>query len=88
MWELRNTDLNLTIQIPEEDLRALNLKANAQGLSPEQYALQVIERDLAPDWLRKSWAAAQEAGIGQMTMEEIDAEITEARRIRRIAKQG
>jgi len=75
--------LNLTINLPEEEGRALNVKAKAQGMSAEQYALQVLERDLAPDWLRKSWSSAEEGGLAQLTMEEIDAEIAAARRARR-----
>lgn len=75
--------MNLTIRLAEEDVQALEVKAKAQGMSPEQYASQVLERDLAPDWLRKSWSDAEEAGHAQMSMEEIDAEIAAARRARR-----
>jgi len=75
--------LNLTISLPDADVRALELKAKAQGMSAEQYALQVLERDLAPDWLRKSWSSAKEAGLGQLSMDEIEAEIAAARRARR-----
>ena len=64
-------------------MRALQAKAKAQGLTAEQYALQVLERDLAPDWLRKSWSSAQDAGVDQLSMDEIDAEINAARRARR-----
>lgn len=76
--------MNLAIDLPEEEGRALNVKAKAQGMSAEQYALQVLERDLAPDWLRKSWASAEEAGLGQLTMDEIGSEIGAARRTRRV----
>jgi hypothetical protein len=48
--------------------------------------LQVLEQDLAPEWLRKSWASAKEAGLDQHSMEEIDAEIAAARKARREAK--
>ncbi|MBM3728952.1 MAG: hypothetical protein FJW40_26435 [Acidobacteria bacterium] len=75
--------MNLTISLPDADVRALELKAKAQGMSAEQYALQVLERDLAPDWLRKSWSSAKEAGLGQLSMDEIEAEIAAARRARR-----
>jgi plasmid stability protein len=80
---LRNTALNLTISLPDEDVRALEVKAKAQGISAEQYAIQVLERDLAPDWLRNSWASAEDSGLGQMTMDEIEAEIAAARLARR-----
>ena len=75
--------MNLTITLPDAEVRALQAKAKAQGLSTEQYARQVIERDLAPDWLRKSWAGAEEAGLGQLSMDEIEVEIAAARRDRR-----
>ncbi len=34
----------------------------------------------APEWLEQCWAEAKEAGLDQMTMEEIDAEIAAYRR--------
>ena len=77
--------MNLTISLPDADVRALEDKAKAQGMSAEQYALHVLERDLAPDWLRKSWLGAEEAGLGQLSMDEIEAEIAAARRARRAA---
>ena len=75
--------MNLTIQLPDEDVLALKAKATALGLSAEQYALQVLEQDLAPEWLRKSWESAKEAGLDQLSMDEIDAEIAAARKARR-----
>jgi len=62
---------------------ALIAKATARGVSAEQYALQVLEQDLAPEWLRRSWASAKEAGVDQLSMDEIDAEIAAARQARR-----
>ena len=41
--------MNLTISLPDTEVRALEVKAKAQGMSAEQYALQVLERDLAAD---------------------------------------
>ena len=78
--------MNLTIKIPDEDVAALKARATARGVSAEQYALQVLEQDLAPEWLRKSWASAKEAGVDQLSMDEIDAEIAAARKARREAK--
>ncbi len=78
--------MNLTIKLPDEDVQALKAKATARGVSAEEYALQVLEQDLAPEWLRKSWATAKDAGLDQLSMDEIDAEITAARRARREAK--
>lgn len=79
--------MNLTITLPDADLQALEAKAKAQGLSAEQYARRVIERDLAPDWLRKSWGDASEAGLGELSMDDIEAEIAAARRARRTQDQ-
>lgn len=64
--------MNLTIQLPEETVPVLKAKATALGMSAEQYALQVLERDLAPEWLRKSWASAMEDGTDQLSIDEID----------------
>lgn len=79
--------MNLTITLPDADLQALEAKAKAQGLSAEQYARRVLERDLAPDWLRKSWRDAAEAGLGELSMDEIEAEIAAARRARQGTEQ-
>jgi hypothetical protein len=78
--------MNLTIKLPDEDLPVLKAKATARGVSAEQYALDVLEQDLAPEWLRKSWASAREAGLDQLSMDDIDAEIAAARRATREAK--
>ena len=72
--------MNLTIELPEEDVQALKAKAQARGVSAEQYAVEVLVQDLAPKWLRKSWESAKEFGIDQLSMDEIDAEIAGARR--------
>ena len=77
--------VNLTIKLPDEDVAALKAKATAQGITEEQYALQVLEQDLAPEWLRKSWATAKETGLDQLSTDEIDAEIAAARKARREA---
>jgi len=79
--------MNLTIKLPDEDVAALRAKATARGISEEQYALQVLEQDLAPEWLRKSWAKAKETGLDQLSADEIDAEIAAARTARREAKR-
>ena len=39
--------MNLTIKLPDEDVQALNAKATARGVSAEQYAVEVLEHDLA-----------------------------------------
>jgi len=37
--------MNLTIQLPDEDVQALKAKALARGVSAEQYALEVLEHN-------------------------------------------
>jgi hypothetical protein len=44
-----------------------------------------LEQDLAPEWLRQSWATAKETGLDQLSTDEIDAEIAAARKARREA---
>jgi hypothetical protein len=39
--------MTLTITLPDEDVEALKAKATARGVSAEQYALEVLEHDLA-----------------------------------------
>ncbi|HLK65276.1 MAG TPA: hypothetical protein VKU19_17675 [Bryobacteraceae bacterium] len=73
----------LTIELPDEQMAALTRKARAQGLSAEQYARQALQHDLAPEWLEKSWKTAKEAGLDQLSAEEIGAEIAAARQSRR-----
>lgn len=78
--------MNLTINLPDENLQILGAKAMARGVSAEQYALQVLEQDLAPEWLRQAWAAARKTGLDQLSMDEIDAEIAAARKAKREMK--
>jgi plasmid stability protein len=77
----------LTIDLPEEDRMALEAKARLKGLSPEEYAREVLRQDLAPAWLRESWQDAKEAGLDKLSPEEIDAEIAAARKARRESRQ-
>jgi hypothetical protein len=39
--------MTLTIELPDEQEAALKAKAQARGVSAEQYAQQVLKRDLA-----------------------------------------
>jgi plasmid stability protein len=73
----------LTIELPEEQKALLAAKAQAKGLSAEAYAQQVLEHDLVPEWLRKSWETSKAAELDQLSTEEIDAEIDAARKGRR-----
>ena len=73
--------MTLTIELPDEKTAALAAKARApRGLSAEEYARQILEQDLAPEWLRKSWESAKESGLDQLSSDEIDAEISAARK--------
>jgi hypothetical protein len=74
---------SLIIQLPEEQQAALAEKARARGLSIEEYACQVLQRDLAPEWLRKSWESSRQTGLDRLSVEEIDAEIAAARKAQR-----
>jgi len=78
--------MTLTIDLPDELSAALAAKARARGLSPEQYARQVLENDIAPEWLQKSWESSRQTGLDQLSGEEIDAEIAAARKARREAR--
>ena len=75
--------MTLKIDLPEEKTEALVAKARAKGLSAEEYARQVLEHDLAPEWLQDSWQSAKASGLDQLSMDEIDAEIAAARKSRR-----
>jgi plasmid stability protein len=75
--------MSLIIDLPEDQTAALAAKARSRGLSTEEYAREVLLHDLAPDWLRVSWASSKAVGLDQLSMEEIDAEIAAARRNRR-----
>jgi hypothetical protein len=74
--------MGLTINLPDDKTAALAAKARAQGLTAEEYALRVLDRDLAPDWLQKSWSRAKQAGLDRLSPDEIDAEIAAARKAR------
>ena len=73
----------LTIHLSDELYAALAAKAGARGLSAEECARQVLEQDLVPEWLRKSWESARRNGLDRLSMDEIDAEIAAARKPRR-----
>jgi plasmid stability protein len=45
--------MTLTIDLPDEDVKALAAKARAQGVSAEQYARLVLEHDLKSDTARR-----------------------------------
>ena len=75
--------MTLTINLPDAQTVALAAKARARGLSAEEYARWVLEHDLAPEWLQRSWEGSTQAGMDRLSMDEIDAEIAAARKARR-----
>ena len=75
--------MTLTINLPDAQAAVLAAKARAQGLSAEEYARQVLEHDLVPEWLQNSWESSKHAGLDRLSMDEIDAEIAAARKARR-----
>jgi plasmid stability protein len=79
--------MTLTIDLPDEQTTALAAKARAHGLSTEQYVRLVLEHDLAPEWLRKSWESSKQAGLDRLSADEIEAEIEAARKARRQSPQ-
>jgi hypothetical protein len=74
--------MTLNIELPDEKSAVLAAKARARGLSTEEYARQVLEQELVPEWLQKSWESSKAAGLDQLSMEEIDTEIAAARKDR------
>ena len=75
--------MSLIIDFPEDQAAALAAKARSRGLSTEDYAREVLLLDLAPDWLRVSWASSKAVGLDRLSMKEIDAEIAATRKNRR-----
>jgi hypothetical protein len=75
--------MSLTIDLPEDQTAAIAAKARSRGLSTEEYAREVLLDDLAPEWLRASWAKSKAVGLYRLSMDEIDAEIAAARKNRR-----
>ena len=49
----------------------------------EEISIRTTTPPSAPEWLQASWKSAKEQGLDQLSMEEIDAEITAARKARR-----
>ena len=74
--------MKLPIDLPDEQQAALEAKARSHGLSVEEYAGGVLQHDLSPEWLQKSWESAKQTGLDQLSTEEIDAEIAAARKAR------
>src|ERR1035437_2034901 len=75
--------MTFTINLPDEQTLALAAKARAQGLSAEEYARQVLQHDLVPEWLQRSWQSSNQAGLDPLSVDEIEAEIAAARKARR-----
>jgi plasmid stability protein len=82
-YDTLESAVKLIIDLADTQAQALAVKARAQGLSAEEYARQVLDQDLAPEWLRQAWDRASQTGVDQLSPEEIDAEIAAARKARR-----
>lgn len=53
--------MTLTIDLPDEEIKALDAKARAHGISTEQYARQVLAHDLeVPPPSRQIWEVIAE----------------------------
>lgn len=74
--------MTLNVELPDDETVALNAKAKAYGMSAEQYVRRMIENDLAPEWLRASWESAHVHGLDNLSLAEIDLEISAARKAR------
>ena len=64
----------LTIELPDELIAALTAKAQTKGFSAEAYARQILEHDLVPEWLRKSWESSKAAGLDQLSRKDLLAQ--------------
>ena len=49
----------------------------------EEISIRAVTPPTPPDWLKESWDSAQKQGVDQLSMEDIEAEIAAARRLRR-----
>jgi len=49
----------------------------------EEISIRTLTLPSPPAWLKESWESAKRQGIDQLTLEEIDAEIAAARKVRR-----
>lgn len=49
----------------------------------EEISVRTITLPSPPAWLRESWESAKRQGVDQLSIEDIDAEIAAARRVRR-----
>ena len=49
----------------------------------EEISIRATTSPSVPEWLQTSWKSAQEQGLHQLSVEEIDAEIAAARKARR-----
>jgi hypothetical protein len=49
----------------------------------EEISIRATTSPFVPEWLQASWKIAQDQGLDQLSVEEIDAEIAAARKERR-----
>ena len=53
----------------------------------EAITIRAMAPSSAPEWLQRSWESSKRLGLDQLSMEEIDAEVEAARRVRRNRQQ-
>lgn len=66
--------MTLTIQLPDEQEAALKARARAKGVSAEQYAIEVLKRELASGGPPRRHISEALRGI----MSDVPAELLEA----------
>ncbi len=58
--------MTLMIDLPEDRAQALKARAEAQGVSAEQYARQILEHDLEPQAMRQPLSEVMREISGNM----------------------
>jgi hypothetical protein len=79
---LPSTIVILNIKLSDHQAAALAAKARARGVTAEEYAREVLARDLAPEWLQSAWEETRHTGADALSISDIDAEIAAARKAR------
>jgi len=70
-------DLSANQKLAIESLLGRSIAEN------EEIIIRTTTSPSAPEWLQASWKSAEDQGLDQLSVEEIDAEIAAARKARR-----
>jgi len=70
--------MNLTINVPDEQAPALKARAQAQGLSPEEFAGQVLSHELEESAGEPFWTQQEPGREPKRPIWEVIAERTQA----------